>query len=111
LLNELDTLYQRFIEELLGQTRFKDWLWTGEISISFPAVDYASEVAGKFDAASVKSTKTKDVSSWITANTSHLNKLRDGNLKAYFSQGSNTVRADIVELHIFVPKANYSQGM
>jgi len=42
---ELDTFYHRFIEELLGQTRFKDWLWTGGISSNFPTVDYAREVA------------------------------------------------------------------
>jgi len=101
----------RFIEELLGQTRFKDWFWTGGISSSFPGVDFARQVAGKYVAASVKSTKTTNVGSWISKNTAHLNKLRDGKIAGEFVQGANKVRADLVELHIFVPKANYSQAM
>ena len=55
----------RFIEELLGQTRFKDWLWTGSISSTFPTVDFARQVGDKFVAASVKSTTTTDVLSWM----------------------------------------------
>jgi len=41
--------------------------------------------------------------------------LRDGKFFGEFVQGSgasaNRVPADLVELHIYVPKANYSAGM
>ena len=69
------------------------------------------KTAGQFVAASLKTTKTVDVSSWISTNTAHLNKLRDGKIAGEFVQGTNRVPADLVELHIYVPKANYSQVM
>ena len=102
-----------FFEELLGQTRFKNWDWTGDISSTFPGVDFARQVAGKDVAASLKTTTTIDVNNWMAVpkNTTHLNRLRDGKVAGEFVQGDNIVLAELVELHIYVPKANFSQSM
>ena len=45
-------------------------------------------------------------------NSEHLTKLRDGLIAGEFVQGTTSrVPADLVELHIYVPKANFSQAM
>ena len=101
----------RFMEELLGATRYNGWSWTGNISSNFPGIDFYKKVAGKNVAASIKTTKNETVSKWLTSNRGHLNDLRNGKLTGEFSQGNSKILVDQVELHIYTPKSNFSQSM
>ncbi|HRI02061.1 MAG TPA: Hint domain-containing protein [Saprospiraceae bacterium] len=101
----------RFMEELLGATRYKGWEWTGKYSSNFPGVDFFKKVSGKNVAASVKTTKNETITQWLGSNRNHLNDLKNGKLTGEFSQGTNKVLVDQVEIHIYTPKSNFSQAM
>jgi hypothetical protein len=96
----------RFFEELLGHTKFKNFIWTGGISSNFPGVDFFGKVNGKNLAISVKTTTTPSADTWFAANTKHLDDLKEGFLKKIFEQGKTKVPVDLIQLHIFVPKGN-----
>ena len=59
----------------------------------------------------MKTTKATTVTSWVSSNATHLGKLEKAKEAKVIRQGANSVPVDKVEVHIFVPKANYSSGM
>jgi len=86
----------RFFEELLGHTKFKNFIWTGGISSNFPGVDFFGKVGGKNLAISVKTTVTTSADTWFNANTNHIDKLSKGFDDKVFKQGNSIVPVDLL---------------
>jgi len=71
----------------------------------------AKLVGDKNIAASVKTTKNSNVSSWITTNSKHLKDLEKARNTGVVRQANNSVPVDQIELHIFIPDSNYSSSV
>ncbi len=102
---------RKWMEELMGYYYFKKshgWKGTSDLAQNFKAIDFYKPDASVRVAASMKTTTVNDVGNWISQNSNHLTDLVNGKNSGQFIWGNNTVLADKVELHIFMPKENYS---
>jgi len=110
--NYLESFFGRgmFFEKLLRQSKFKDWKWTGDISSTFPGIDFYRIIAGKNVVASLKSSNMPPLV-WLNTerNKDHLQVLVKGMKNKQFAQSAQkVVKADEVRLIIAVPQAKLS---
>lgn len=96
-------------EKIMRKRFFKDWNFTGYATDglqglnihNYPIIDFYKTVGNKLKVASMKTTKTKDVASWMSTNAKHLKELNA--LTDDKTIGTLTGKAEPY-LYIFVPK-------
>ncbi len=89
-------------EGVAALTKFKGWTHTYQtLSTKFKAIDFYRLENGKNTVASLKTTMTKDVSTWISFNVKHLNDLKKIYVDKFVSyEGKSISNIGNVELHI-----------
>lgn len=100
-------------EKIMRKRFFKDWNFTGYATDglqglnihNYPIIDFYKKVGNKLKVASMKTTKTKDVASWMSTNAKHLSELNA--LTDDKTIGTLTGKAEPY-LYIFVPSKTYT---